>query len=173
MVSRTIKLDWSELGGAYLKLGSRLKDAVMRGAKRGAMRAVKTLQTATSKAPPVNPSGIGSGGAVNTAFFKRAWKWEEVPDGARVYNAAAYAGIVEYGRRAGSRFPPLDTIEAWARRRLGLSKKEAKAAAFPIARAIARRGLKGRKILSASLPKIEQDFFAEIQIEIDKELAKP
>lgn len=172
MVSRTIKLDWSELGGAYLKLGSRLKDAVMRGAARGAMRAVKTLQQATSHAPPANPNGIGSGGAVNTGFFKKAWKWEAVADGARVYNDAAYAGIVEGGRRAGSRFPPLETIEVWARRRLGLSKKEAKQAAFPIARAIARRGLKGRKILSASSPKIEKDFLEEIHAEIDKEMAK-
>ena len=144
----------------------------MRGARRGALHAVSTLQRATGTASPANPAGRGTGGAVNTGHYKRAWKWEMEPDGARVHNVAPYASVIEEGRRAGSRFPPTTAIKEWAQRRLGLSEKEAKAAAYPIARAIARRGLVGRKVLGKALPKIEEDFIQGVLKELEKEMTR-
>lgn len=50
-----------------------------------------------------------------------------------------YYHVMEFGRKPGGKLPPLPAIAAWARRK-GISAS----AVFPIARAIARRGIKGR-----------------------------
>jgi hypothetical protein len=56
-----------------------------------------------------------------------------------------YGEVVEYGRRPGS-MPPVDAIEMWVIRKLGISPgEESRAAAFAIARAIKYRGTKGQK----------------------------
>jgi len=167
----TVKLTLSELVPAYKNLAAGQFKAARRGAIRGALRAVSTLILATGKAGSANPGHTGEGGAVNTGHYKRSWKHEALPDGARVYNLAPYASIIEHGRRPG-KFPPISMIEKWAQRRLGLTPKEAKAAAFPIARAIAKRGLVGRKVMTNVLPKIEKDFLEEVEKELAKELAK-
>jgi len=160
MASSVTKLNLRDLPKAYQDLGKRLMPAAMRGALRGALRAVSTMQRATTEE-----------GVVNTGFYRMAWKSEALPDGARVYNAAKYAGVIEYGRRPGS-FPPVSVIEHWAQRRLGLSKKEARAAAFPIARAIARRGIPGKRVLTGRRPQLDQDFLEEVRKELDLELQK-
>lgn len=168
---RTIAL--SRLPGKYKALGPGLVAAAVRGVRRGGFRAVSMLQQFTGQAPPANPSGVGQGGAVNTGAYKRAWKMEPLPDGARVHNASPYAGVVEYGRRPG-RFPPLLEVERWARRRLGLSPKEARRAAFPIARAIASRGLLPRLVLTGpqNAAALSKAFDEEIAKELDAALAK-
>lgn len=82
----------------------------------------------------------------------------EVTDfSAKVRTATGTARVIEFGRHAGKRQPPVDAIAAWAERR-GLAAE----AAFPIARAIARRGIKGRffmrraraKLLRGELPRL-------------------
>lgn len=171
MTSVTLNIEPKELGQWYRKLGPRMNKAALRGAKRGGLRAVAILQRATSAAGPANPGGIGTGGAVNTAFYKRAWKSEPTPTGVRVYNGARYSSIIESGRRPG-KFPPLAVIRDWAQRRLGLSAEEAKRAAFPIARAIAKRGLVGRKVMATSLPKIYTYFLQAVVAELDNEMKK-
>jgi hypothetical protein len=172
MTSRVLRIDMSDFGPSYRRLGAEFGAAGRRGALKGAMRAVGTLQRATSKAPPANPSGKGKGGAVNTGAYKRGWKWAKEPDGASVYNAMAYASIIENGRRKNSRRPPLDVIARWAQRKLGLSVREARRAAFPIARAIAKRGLIARQVMGSSVLKIEEDFLIEVIKELDKALLK-
>lgn len=171
MTAVVLNIDPKELGPYYKKLGARLNKAALRGARRGGLRAVSTLQRATSKAIPANPGGVGTGGAVNTAFYKRAWKSQPTPTGVRVYNAARYSSIIEYGRRPG-KFPPLAVIRDWAQRRLGLSAEEAKRAAFPIARAIAKRGLVPRKVMTGSMPQIHSQFLQSVVAELDRELAR-
>lgn len=57
---------------------------------------------------------------------------------ARVYTQLAYAPVMEYGRRAGAKPPPPEALAGWARRHhFGGSL-------FVLARAIGRRGIKGR-----------------------------
>jgi hypothetical protein len=168
MTTFTITLD--QLAPSFSKLPKRLKTAVFRGALRGAMRAVQTLQRATSIAPPA--SDRGSPGAVHTGQYKRSWRAERTTTGARVYNSAGYAAIIEYGRRAGSRLPPTTLIARWAQRKLRLSPKQAAAAAFPIAKAIAKRGLRGRKVMTNMIPTITKGFVEEVQKELQLEMAK-
>lgn len=58
---------------------------------------------------------------------------------ATAYSNVQYAVNVEGGRKRGSRPPPVAALLPWVRR-AGLPPE----AAFPIARAIGRRGIKGR-----------------------------
>lgn len=65
-----------------------------------------------------------------------------------VLNRAPHALVAHEGRRPRKAMPPRSVIAEWAQRKLGLSSEEAKRAAFPIARAIGRRGVAGNPFLA-------------------------
>ena len=54
-----------------------------------------------------------------------------------------YASYVEYGRKPG-KMPPPDILEAWANKKFRLSHKDARSAAWALARSIAKKGTKAR-----------------------------
>ena len=54
-----------------------------------------------------------------------------------------YARYVEYGRKPG-KMPPPDILEAWAYKKFRLSHKDARSAAWGLARSIAKKGTKAR-----------------------------
>ena len=54
-----------------------------------------------------------------------------------------YARYVEYGRKPG-KMPPPDIMEAWAYKKFRLSHKDARSAAWALARSIAKKGTKAR-----------------------------
>jgi hypothetical protein len=60
--------------------------------------------------------------------------------------------------------PPIGTLGRWAARRIGGDAPDA----FVIARAIARRGLKGRGILAGALPRLRAMFVEELSAEASK-----
>ena len=160
------KIQLSQLSSQYQKLGKALMPAALKGVQRGALRVQSALQILTGQASPASENGAV--GAVNTGFFKRAWKTQMLSDGARVYNAAPYAGVIEHGRRAGSKMPPKEAIVRWIQRRMGKSEKEARSLAFVVQRAIARRGLLPRRILSGNTPNLKKIWAEEITKELDK-----
>jgi len=168
----TLTLDLGEFAPYLLRLGPRFFVAARRGAIRTGMRAVSTLQRATSAAKPANPQRLGVGGAVNTGAYKRAWKTHPTSTGADVFNSAMYAAVVEEGRVPGVGVP-LKPLENWAQRRLGVSRDQARNVAYAISRRIAARGLVGRKVLEGSLHKIEHDFMHEVEVELEKEASLP
>jgi hypothetical protein len=69
----------------------------------------------------------------------------------RVATSLVYAPVMEYGRTPGARMPPPAAVEGWARRH-GMTGK---GAAFVLARAIGRRGIKGRFYMRRALEKVE------------------
>ena len=140
---------------------------------RGAQRGVTTLRQATSEALPANPASAGVGGAVNTGQYKRSWKAMRTDNGAAVLNLAPYAEAIEDGRQTGMKAPPTEALARWAQRRLNLDREAAKKAAWVIGRAIKKRGLKARHILSGALPKLEADFVEELRKEFERELETP
>jgi hypothetical protein len=168
-----ITVNLGDLGKLEKKLGSRLNLVLRRASLSAAMRSVAYMQQRTRTAMPANPSGIGSGGAVNTGAYLRAWRTGQSPQGASVYNSSKYAGVIELGRRTG-KVPPREAIARWAQRRLGLDEKDARAAAYPIARAIARRGLVGRYVMTApeAMRKMADFFVEEFEKELDKVLSE-
>lgn len=154
------------------RLGRDLLPAARHGCLVAAQRGIQVVQDATRAAIPANPSGIGTGGAVNNGGYLRGWKSAATPNGARLFNDVSYSGVIEDGRRAGSAWPPRAAIVAWAKRRLGLSTKDAQQAAFPISRAIARRGLRARKVLGGVEDKIRGIAVEEIGKAIRAEMEK-
>lgn len=202
-------LNSAQFAAYHQHLVDRFRPAVLRGVHAGAQRAIGYLVARTRTAPPANPAGKGSGGAVDTGAFVRGWRVLRNADGATLVNATAHGPFVEHGRRPGSMMPPRDPLIAWIKRKLlakpkaprkkskprtksdaermrsdqertqravraiangpreSKAKKPGRAKLgpsadeqaarlyFPIARAIARRGLKGRKILDADEPRAE------------------
>jgi hypothetical protein len=128
------------------------------------MRAVTIVQANVLKAPPA--SAHGAVGAFNTGDYRRRWQYQLSSTGGRIFNNHPAAGVIEHGRRSGRKSPPPREIELWARRRLGLSAEEAARAAWPIARAIAKRGLRARKVLGMSSAAITRVVMEEIRNEV-------
>lgn len=183
-------LNSREFAAYHQRLAAQFRPAVLRGVHSGAARAVGYLVQRTRAAPPANPGGVGTGGAVNTGAFVRRWKAIRLPDGAELVNDSPYAGIVDpdaqYGRRPGSKFPPKADLIAWIKRRLLTTSKRSKGGGrrrsgpsadqlaarlyFPVARAIARRGLLGRKILHD--PQAKRDIIDFVRADVRRELQR-
>lgn len=168
-----LRMDPKQFAAYQHKLAQRFKPILLRGVQAGAQRVVAFMIQRTNTAPPANPAGVGGGGAVNTGDYRRRWRARPLPDGAVVTNDHPAAVVIEHGRRPG-KAPPRDPIAQWARRRLGLSEEEAASVAHVIARAIGRRGLIGRKIMTApdAQTRIEWLIRDEIVREINRELAR-
>jgi len=166
-VGRTLSL--KDFRGYIKKLGKNLvghDGAVIRGIHSGLYRSIVVVQQATVDAYPASPNG--STGAVNTGAYRGAWQVETTKTGGRIWNSKAYSGVIEYGRRRGAARPPIREIELWAKRKLGLSGKALKSAAFAIANAIKKRGLAGRKVLTS--PRTESAITRAVMEEIRREV---
>lgn len=81
----------------------------------------------------------------DTAALARSITSEVQPFSARVYSTLSYAAVMEEGRRAGARMPPPQALAGWAARH-GF----APGAVWALARAIARRGIRGRFFFRAA-----------------------
>lgn len=156
----------------HARLADAFKPAAVRGLQSAAYKAVLKLQQRTRTAPPMSDNGVA--GAVDTGSLLRSWRWTGDDDGALIYGDAAHAPVQDGGRRAGRAMPPTSVIEDWLVRRAGFSRDEAKRAAYPVARAIGRRGLRGRQIMSASdfqrslADMASQEILHELEAEVAK-----
>lgn len=162
------RMDTKQWAAYHARLTREYWPAIMRGARSGALRGVAILQQRTKQAIPA--SDRGGRGAFDTGRFERGWKQRVSAGLIRFWNDSPYAIIVERGRRPGAGAPPAASLEGWVRRKLGLSGSEARGAAFAIARAIGRRGLRPRHILAGSLKDIEKAIQTEILAELRKTL---
>jgi hypothetical protein len=154
------------------RLGERFAPTVRRGLMSGALACLPILHERTRKAQAASSSGAI--GAVTTGGYLQRWKSSLTAGaglGVVLYNQHPAASTIELGRRPG-RFPPTRAVEQWARRRLGLSQAEAARAAFPIARAIARRGLKPREVLSGATKQLEKTVEGELMRSLEEELSR-
>lgn len=147
----TTRIRLQDLADWHRRLGARFRGAARVGLAAGGERCVSIAQRVTAEK-----------GAFNTGAYRGAWRTEPTDGGQRVYNPALYAGVIEFGRRAGRRAPPLKAIAEWALRKLSLTAAAAKAAAFPIARAIARRGIAGRYVARGSLAEMTRAMTDEL-----------
>lgn len=74
--------------------------------------------------------------------YQVGWRYQAAFTRLYLKNVSGHAVFVEKGRRAGATMPPIAPIRAWALRH-GMPA----GAAYPIARAIARRGIPARPTL--------------------------
>ena len=137
------------------RLPKKMEEAAMVGLERAAARAIPILVRSADSAVPASDNG--KRGARDTGHYRKLFKW--VRTSRRVvtlYNLAGYAGVIERGRRKGRKMPPLAAIARWAERRLGLDADEAKRAAYPIAIAISKRGLRPRKVIESQRERLKK-----------------
>ena len=59
--------------------------------------------------------------------------------------------VLSEGRKRGARMPPSNKLRPWVRRRWGVRGRAANAAAFVLARSIARKGIKPRRLYKQSI----------------------
>lgn len=76
--------------------------------------------------------------------------------------SSVYGDIVEKGRRAG-RFPPVDAIALWVKRKLRPPAKELKSVSFLVARKIARQGYKGAFMFRNAERTMKRQIIARFQ----------
>lgn len=173
----TTYINTKEFAQYYERLGKLYNAALKRGLNLGATKSLDILRKATTLAVPANPDYPGRPGTVGahqpTGTFLKSWSKESLgPVAVKIKNSASYAPTIEYGREAGRSAPPSQNIERWLVARLGFSSDDAKQASFPIARAIAQRGLLPRRVLAANVPAIEDMIMKTINEEIVKELER-
>jgi hypothetical protein len=161
MAATTKKIDVAKLAPLIRQLGPNAKKAIVRGALSGALLSVVYMQKRTAD------EGIFDRGG-----YRRGWKARATANGAILMNDAPYSPIIEDGRRPGARRPPLPVIERWAKRKLALTSEEAKRASFPIARAIAVRGIKGKHVLRDAVPALVKIVQQEVERELRAEVRK-
>ena len=88
----------------------------------------------------------------DTGALARSITHEARPTYAATFTTLSYARAMEEGRRAGAAMPPPKALEGWAARH-GI---RGRGAAFVIARAIARRGIKGRFFMRNAAAKVRR-----------------
>lgn len=88
---------------------------------------------------------VESASVMDLGGYRVGWRYTAAPMQLKIYNAAPHAIFVEKGRKPFSKMPPLAPILAWVLRH-GMDKS----LAWPLCRAIAKRGIKGRPILEQS-----------------------
>ena len=174
-------IDIKKLGPALRKLGSAGKKAIARGALSGAMRGVQYMQDRTAAA-----------GVFDRGGYRRGWKARPTANGAILFNDAPYAPVIEEGRRPNSRMPPVAVIERWVKRKgIGggldkirgasgkndgpiqkAAKVDSKGIAFAIARAIGKRGIKGKHLLALAAPALIKIVNEEVKREVQREVKR-
>lgn len=77
----------------------------------------------------------------------------------RVFSSLPYAIVIDQGRTPGATMPPPQALETWIQRVLnfGGSQEELESLAFVVARAIGRKGIRGRQFIAAGVAKWAPD----------------
>ena len=111
-------------------------------------------------------------GIYDQGHFANKWRSKLILGGSalRISNVAPYGYNIEAGRRPGARQPPVRVggkLHLWVRRKLGITDYVmARKVAFFIARKIARRGIRRRRVLLD--PQFQQVLAGVILKYIDK-----
>lgn len=119
-----------------------------------AKEAVVAVKEAVVAAPPTKTYSrfpMKDNGAVATGKYRDAWRAKRLKQGGSmgvlVYNTLVHAPRVEFGRKAGNRMPPVAAIRKWIQTKFSIPYRRARKLAWPVARAIARDGYRGRPVL--------------------------
>lgn len=97
-----------------------------------------------SSAATTAEAAARAGAAFDTGALARSITSQVTPPTARVFSTLGYAPVVELGRAPGARPPPPDALIGWMARH-GMTGDP-----WRLARAIGRRGIKGRFFMRAA-----------------------
>lgn len=128
-------------------------------AKFNAVAQLKPIATMIDRLSLIAQRVARQGAPRDTATLQRSIVREVQPLMARIYSPLVYAPVMESGRAAGSTMPPPDALAGWAARHgFGTDK----GTLFVLARAIARRGIKGRFFMKAAADAVQAAIPAEM-----------
>lgn len=137
--------------------------AAMDGLTKGGMNIIADAKT-----------NLRENGSVVTGLLRQSGKVQKVDDTTldvgffdTTNQHSGYALFVEYGRRAG-KFPPLDELIQWARKKFGLDEKVAKSVGFLTARKIAREGSKPHPFFQPAVKKNHRAILKAVQDAVRK-----
>jgi hypothetical protein len=138
-LSRTVRIPISSFAKYEAELGRNIRQEVFGKAMRTAGKGVREMLEQETIRRKI----------FYKKHFARGWRAElgNAASSVRVYNRQPYAIIVERGRRAGARQPPVAALVPWVRDKFGLRGAEARRVAFLVARKISERGIAGRPVL--------------------------
>ena len=168
-----VKIPIRDLPKYMRELGDSFGPAILAGLTSAAAFSVSRLEAETRRK-----------GAVNTGQYRDAWQFSRAFSTGRasakirVYNDKGYSGVIELGRRAGKlpwlRGKPVQEqpLYLWAKSKLGLSDEEAARAAWPIAWAIKRRPIKGRRVMADILDELSVNAAQEVAKELRRAVGK-
>ena len=132
------------------------------GLKRGGMKIIASSQM-----------NLRRNGTNNTGLLSNSGKVQKI-EGGDGYDVgffakdAGYAEFVEYGRRAG-RFPPLDIIQAWVKKKLRIDKEKfQKSIAFLIGRKIAKKGTVPHPFFTPAVSENEKEIVSCIEEAVNR-----
>lgn len=100
---------------------------------------------------------IISNKSVDSGFLLKSGNVERDFLHKKIIYSAPYAAEVEYGRHPGT-MPPVETLQKWASRKLGLSPKEARSAGWAIAQGIKKNGIKPRPYVQPAIDAAQARF---------------
>jgi hypothetical protein len=113
-----------------------------------------TVLTVGSLARQRWPVGV-SGRSRNSIFSKVQTLATEVVGRVGSTLKEVYPSVIEFGRRKGKR-PPSSALERWVYLVMGVPKDRARSVAYVVARAIGRKGIKGKKIIRGAFADRQQ-----------------
>ena len=169
-----VKIPIRDLPKYMQELGDSFGPAILAGLTSAATMSVSRLAAETKR------KGVFNTGAMFAAWnFSRAVSTGPVSAKVKVYNDKGYSGVMELGRRAGRKLPWLrdkpvqeQPLYLWAKSKLGLSDEEAARAAWPLAWAIKRKGIKGRRVMADILDELGRDGAKEVASELMRAVRK-
>ena len=86
--------------------------------------------------------------------------------------AKRYAGVVELGRKAGSKRPPTAPLAKWLMKKKGLSKKEASRAAYGLSIHISKEGTRPQLQWARNTPRFKLIAQRELQMGLSRVLKR-
>lgn len=170
----SIKIPIRDLPKYMQELGDSFGPAILAGLTSAAAFSVSRLVMETDRKNVVDKGRYKAAWA-----FSRAMSTGPVSAKIRVYNDAPYSGVMELGRRAGRKAPWRANVPVqeqpmylWAKSKLGLSDEEAARAAWPLAMAIKRKGIKGRRVMADILDELSVNAAQEVAKELRRAVGK-
>jgi hypothetical protein len=137
MTDLSLEIDTSEIE-ALIKQFPALEQIIFDEIETTMRGSLPVLEEQIAGRTPVNTGALRS--SIAPVIRGRSPRLEGL-----VGTSISYGWAVERGRPPGS-MPPVDQIELWVRRKLGVTGSEARTTAFLIARAIERRGTRGAQM---------------------------
>lgn len=139
----------SETGAIYVEGLDELLRKMDRLPAEVQRKCFKAMQSASLDIIADAKGNLRANGSVVTGNLRASGKVQKVDDKTLDVgffssdSDKGYASYVEYGRKPG-KMPPPDILEAWAYKKFRLSHKDARSAAWALARSIAKKGTKAR-----------------------------